>query len=145
MQLPQHAAHDLMSTELVVALYEDFHRYDQATGRRVHMRLESEVVFWQLDATGKPEWREVKRQGQTVRERVALLRADMRLRTRAGADDGPSLLAAFIEADRGTMTNPQFAEKVGAYNLAAQQWSTRELVREAKGEGRPGPFPRCWW
>jgi UDP:flavonoid glycosyltransferase YjiC (YdhE family) len=67
----------------------------------------------------------------------------MRFEAKEGDNDnGPTLLSAFIEADRGTMTNPQFAEKVGAYNLAAQQWSTREMVQEAKGEGAARPFPQ---
>jgi len=142
-QLPQQMAHDLMSTELVTALHEDFQRYDKATGTMVRLRLESEVVFWQLDGQGKPVVKEGKRQGQTVREKVALLRSDMRLEARTGDDDRtPSLLSAFIEADRGTMNQTQFADKVITYNLAAQQWSTREMVREARGEGAARPFPQ---
>ncbi len=141
-QVPQQMAHDLMSTEVVTALYEDFRRFDEVTGRPVQMRLESEVVFWKLDGAGNPEITEVKRQGQTVRETVALLRSDMRFVAKEGNENGPTLLAAFIEADRGTMTNPQFAEKVITYNQAAQQWRTQETVREAKGEGAARPFPQ---
>jgi hypothetical protein len=142
--LPQQVAHDLMSTELMAALHEEFRRLNEATGSKVRMRLESEVIFWKLDAVGQPVWKEGKgRDGKTVRERGPLLRSDMRFEAKEGEDDnGPTLLSAFIEADRGTMTNPQFAEKVGAYNLAAQQWSTRETVREAKGEGAARPFPQ---
>ncbi len=140
--LPQQVAHDLMSTELIAALHDDFQRFDEATGNRVRMRLESEVVFWKLDGAGRPELREVKRRGETVKEKVALLRSDMRLEAKLGEDDdAASLLSVFIEADRGTMTNPQFGEKVQAYNLAAEQWRNREAVREAKSEGAARPFP----
>lgn len=141
-QLSQQVAHDLMSTELIAALHEDFRQLNETTGTRVQMRLESEVVFWKLDGTGKPELRTVKRKGETVKERVPLLRSDMRLEAKLGEDDdAASLLSVFIEADRGTMNQTQFGEKVQAYNLAAQQWSTRETVREAKGEGAARPFP----
>ncbi len=137
--LPQQIAHDLMSTELVAAIHDDFQRFDKATGSRVQMRLESEVVFWKLDGAGKPELRQVTRKGETIREKVPLLRSDMRFEARPGDDDhAPSLLAAFIEADRGTMNQSQFAEKVQTYNQAAEQWRSRE----AKGDGAGRPFPQ---
>jgi hypothetical protein len=68
-QLPQHVAHDLVSTELVTALLEDFLRLAETTGMRVRTRLESEVVFWKLDAAGKPELRDVKRRGRMIKVR----------------------------------------------------------------------------
>lgn len=143
-QLPQQVAHDLMSTELIAALHEDFRRLNESGGEQARIRLESEVVFWKLDTAGNPELRDAKRKdGTRVKEKVPLLRSDMRLQVKMGegGDDAPTVLSAFIEADRSTMNQTQFAEKVKAYNEAATQWRGQEKMREVKGEGAARPFP----
>ncbi|RMG89287.1 MAG: hypothetical protein D6706_21630 [Chloroflexi bacterium] len=135
---PHRVGHDLMSTELVVALQEELRRLDEQIGSVMNLRLESEVPFWRLDERGEPEVRRVKRNdGKVVAERVALLRSDMRLEVRVGeGEGGPVLLSAFVEADMGNMTGSQFAEKVALYNEAAAMWRRRET---RKGEGRAFP------
>jgi hypothetical protein len=145
-QQPTTVAHDLMSTELVVALQEELEQLARSQNAKLRTRLESEVVFWRLDATGQPVLKDVKRRdGTTGKERVALLRSDMRLEVKNGeGDDAPTLISAFVEADRGTMTSGQFTEKVTAYNQAAEQFRARELRREARGEGKAQEFPQVW-
>ncbi len=145
-QQPNTGAHDLMSTELVVALQEELEQLARSQTAKLRTRLESEVIFWKLDSTGQPVLKDVKRRdGTTGKERVPLLRSDMRLEVKNGVgDDATTLVSAFVEADRGTMTSGQFAEKVAAYNQAAEQFRARELRREARGEGKAQEFPQVW-
>jgi hypothetical protein len=142
-QLPQNVAHDLMSTELMAALQQELRQLQDEIGAVLRTRLASEVLFWKLDESGHPVLKTVKqRDGREVREKVPLLRSDMRFEVKVGeGEEAKTLLSAFVEADRGRMDQTQFAAKVQTYNQAAEQWRTRESVREAKGEGVAQPFP----